>query len=177
MAPRKKYRQKLDLHLNIEKELKEFGDQINLNPTDVLTEGYLFLISEGLKRYGSPDELQERWHKFLDKKNEDDKKAIQREEALKFKAEQSGLQKQIVDGDKSKFINWLYQEFYPQFSTEEIRHYAKLVIDYNDNKVRFALESLKNQYLSRTKTIIPPWSAEESAQVINHLIELGGVSC
>lgn len=175
MAPQRKYQQKLDLHLNIERALKELGDEFNLNPTDVLTEGYIFLINEGLNRYGATDEFKKRWYTFLNTRIEREKEILRKEEELRIKAEESGLQKRILDDDKNRFANWLYSEFYPAFSSDEIRHYAKLVLDNNDNKVRFALESLKKQYTIRSNNTITPWSSEETAQAINHLIELGGI--
>jgi len=175
LAPPKKYRNRQDIHVNIEAELKQFGDYFNINPSIALEEGYIYTINQDIARYGASDDIRNKWFKFNESRNKEKIDALNREVELKKKSEESGLQKRILDDDKNRFANWLYSEFYPAFSSDEIRHYAKLVLDNNDNKVRFALESLKKQYTIRSNNTITPWTSEETAQAINHLIELGGI--
>jgi hypothetical protein len=175
MAPRKKYRSKLDLHVNIEQKLKEFGDIFGIIPATALEQGYIYIINHDIARYNPPIELREKWTEFIQQRDKDISDAIQREKELLSQGEKVGTQTRIINSEKDKFIQWVYESLFSQFSSSEIQHYAQVVRSNDDFKVRFTLSSIKNQYMQRTGEMITPWTKEDETVIINHLIELGGV--
>lgn len=174
MAPPKKYKTgKYDIHVNIETELKNIGDEFGLVPTVLLTEMYIATINENIVRFGAPDDIKERWCKFTSNREAAKKDALKREREIKRCSEKSGVQKRILDEEKDKFIEWIYNDLFPHFTPDELNHYILAVKDTNEYKVRYALTSILKRYNDKSSTNINLSKADETI-LINHLIGLGG---
>lgn len=174
MAPPKKYKTgKSDIHVNIETELKNIGDEFGLVPTVLLTEMYIATINENIVRFGAPDDIKERWCKFNAERELERKNALKRERELKKVGEKAGLKKKIQDEEQDKFIHWIYNDLFPHFTPDELNHYILAVKDTNEYKVRYALTSILKRYNDKSSTNINLSKADETI-LINHLIGLGG---
>lgn len=173
MAPPKKYKTgKSDIHVNIETELKNIGDEFGLVPTVLLTEMYIATINENMSRFGATDEIRERWCKFNAERELERKNALKRERELKKVGEKAGLKKKIQDEEQDKFIHWIYSELFVRFTPEELNHYISAVKSDDEYKVRYAVTSIIKHYNERACSAIT-LQKEDVVVLINHLIRLG----
>jgi hypothetical protein len=174
MAPPKKYASRIDLHINIESDLKEVGDFFGVIPTKALSSGYRYLIEHDIKRFGAPEEVLDKWNKYTNKHQLESNAEYQLAKELKKKAHADASKKKHVDDEQDRYLTWMYESLFPTFTPGELEHFIASAKSSDDYKVRYAITGIIKQYNERKCASIV-LSKEDESTLINHLIDFGGV--
>ena len=170
MAPRKQYIARKDLHINIEADIKNIGDEFGLVPKDVLKNAYIFLINHHIERYGAPNELKVRWKEVLSRDLTTLHSEIETAKELERLYKQS-INHQIIETPKSILLTVII----PLLSPDELQWVIRAAKSDHVNIVRSVIPKLKTIYEARTGKIAPYWTPDDEMEVLNHLIDLGGM--
>ena len=179
MAPPKVYDQRKDLHLNVENEIYEIGNFFGLKPASVLKDGYTYIINQFIEQYGAPTEIKERWSRQLHKNQKELQELIDREKSIEENSRKDGQQKRISyeirQKEKDDFKEFVISTLIPSFSVTDIQWLISLAKSDNASVTRQVIPFLRNNFQIKTKSDLPQWSMDQELDVINHLIDLGGV--
>ncbi len=105
LAPPKQFVSRKDLHVNIEADIKEIGDNLGLMPKIVLKRGYFYSIDEHIERFGASQELKEKWSRIKYRDAEEFQQKITEDRELEEFAKIEGTRKKAQEDEQNHLVH------------------------------------------------------------------------